>query len=85
MIPLLLAASLAIAEPAGPLGENKLPPGAEQALRAPDKVTLYSLEPGVPPIPRDKALHDVKILGQTELDGERSATAIAEFKSAVSN
>src|SRR5262249_25653594 len=88
MIPLLLVASLAVAEPAHPVRENKLPPEAEQALRAPGKVTLYSLEPDILPVPRDKALHqvfyNVKLLGQTELDGKQSATAIAEFKSAIS-
>ncbi len=85
MIHLLLVASLAIAEPAAPVKENKLPPEAEQALRAPDKVTLYSLEPWDEPTSSDKTLRDVKILGQTELDGKRRATAIAEFKSAVAN
>jgi hypothetical protein len=85
MIPLLLAASLAIAEPAGPLGENKLPPEAEQALRAPGKVTLYSLEPWDIPLPGAHALRNRTILGQIELDGERRATVIAEFKSAVAN
>ena len=85
MIHLLLVASLTIAEPARPAQENKLPAEAEQALRAPGKVTLYSLEPYPPPVPRDKTLHGRKVLGQTELDGERRATAIAEFKSAVSH
>ena len=88
MIHLLLVASLAIAEPADLVKENKLPPEAEQALRAPGKVTLYSLEPDIPPVPRDKALHQVfhnaKLLGQTELDGKQSAMAVAEIKSAIS-
>jgi len=35
MIHLLLIASLAITNPAEPVKENKLPPEAEQALRAP--------------------------------------------------
>ena len=87
MIPLLLVVSLAIANPADLVKENKLPPEAEQALRAPGKVTLYSLEPDILPVPRDKALHqvfyNVKLLGQTELDGKQSATAIAELKSAI--
>jgi hypothetical protein len=87
MIHLLLVASLAVAEPAGLVKENKLPPEAEQALRAPGKVTLYSLEPDIRPTPREKALHQVfyseKLLGQTELDGKQSATAIAELKSAI--
>lgn len=84
MIPLLLVASLAVTNPADPVKENKLPPEAEQALRAPGKVTLYSLEPWDEPTPSDKTLQNVKVLGRTELDREQGATAIAEFKSAVS-
>jgi hypothetical protein len=85
MIHLLLLAILAVAQPANPAKENKLPPEAEQALRAPAKITLYSLEPWDLSTPRGKTLYGVKILGQTELDGKRSATAIAEFKAAVAN
>lgn len=84
MIHLLLIASLATTSPAEPVKENKLPPEAEQALRAPDKVTLYSLEPWDEPTPGDKTLRKVKVLGQTDLDGERGAMAVAEFKAAVS-
>jgi hypothetical protein len=85
MIHLLLVAGLAMAKPAEPVKENKLPPEAEQALRAPGKVTLYSLEPWDIPLPGAHALRNRRILGQIELDGERRATVIGEFKSAVAN
>jgi hypothetical protein len=84
MIHLLLIASLAIENPADPVKENKLPPEAEQALGAPGKVTLYSLEPWDRPTPGDKTLRNVKVLGQTELDEGRGAKAIAKLKAAVS-
>lgn len=63
--------------------ENKLPAAAVQALRAPDKVILYSLEPWDHPTAREKTLHEVKVLGQTELAGETRAAAIAELEKAV--
>jgi len=83
MIQLLFLAVLAITEPSAGSTENKLPAEAEQALRAPGKVVLYSLEPWERPAKGDKTLHYFKVLGRTELDRQQGATAIAEFKSAV--
>jgi hypothetical protein len=80
---LLLVLSLVISSPAAGTSNN-LPADVEQALRAPDNVILYSLEPWEQPAPSDEALHHVKVLGHAELDRKRAAIAIGEFRSAVS-
>lgn len=74
-----LAAGICSAAPP----ENTLPPAAAQALRAPGRVVLYSLEPWDHPAAGEKTFHKVRILGRTELDGTRSAAAIAELEAAV--
>lgn len=64
---------------------NRLPPSASQALSAPNTVILYSLEPEEEADASDPRLQYVKILGQTELDRKRTATAINAFKTAISD
>lgn len=65
--------------------KNILPPSAAKALSAPTEVVLYSLEPQDRADSSEPQLHHFKILGQTELDPERTAAAINEFKAAISN
>jgi hypothetical protein len=64
---------------------NRLPPSAAQALSAFNTVILYSLEPEEEADASDPRLHYFKILGETELNRKRTATAIEAFKRAISN
>jgi hypothetical protein len=66
------------------LKSNKLPDDVTQALRAQDKVVLYSLEPCGAITARDEKLHDFKILGHTELAPKQAVIATGEFETAVS-
>jgi len=63
--------------------KNKLPPEAVQALRAPGKVILYSLEPWATPSAGEATLQRFKVLGRTELDRNQVVKAIAELEAAV--
>ena len=63
--------------------ENKLPSDAADALHAPEKVILYSLEPLSTVTTNDNALHGYKILGQATLDGKQAVNAAAAFESAI--
>lgn len=83
IIPLLLLTALVIASPAAG-GENELPAAAEQALRAPGKVVLYSLEPWEEPAAKGEVLQGFTVLGRTELDRQQSAKAVTAFQSAIS-
>ncbi len=64
--------------------KNEVPPEVVKALHAPDKVTLYSLEPWEQPTDKDEKLHGFKILGQSELDAKQTVIAVREFETAVS-
>ncbi len=61
--------------------ENKLPIDAADALHAPEKVILYSLEPLS--LGTTNNLHGFKILGQATLDGKQAVAAAAAFESAI--
>ena len=51
---------------------NEIPPEVLKALHAPDKVTLYSLEPWEQPTNKDKKLYQYKVLGQVEPHSSRN-------------
>lgn len=63
--------------------KNELPPEVAQALAAPEKVILYSLEPWDRATAADHTLHRFKILGETELARKQFQIAIGEFEAAV--
>jgi hypothetical protein len=63
--------------------KNEIPPHISKALRAPEKVILFSLEPWEQPTEKDPALHRFKVLGSTELDAKQTVVAIQEFETAV--
>jgi hypothetical protein len=65
--------------------KNPIPPSAARALSTPADVILYSLEPAAEFDASESQLHNFKILGQAGLDQKQTATAIAEFKKAISN
>ena len=62
---------------------NEIPSEAVEALRKPEKVILYSLEPMERPASAEQALYRYKILGQVELPRSQHAAAIGEFEKAV--
>jgi len=64
--------------------QNALPKEIDEALRTPEKVTLYSLEP-VKPGAGDEALYGFKVLGHTDLNNAQAAEAINAFRSAVAD
>ena len=74
-----VAATLSLAA----VGDNKLPEEVAKALRSPEKVILYSLEPVEQPSAKDETFHRFKVLGQVELDREQAAVAGGEFQRAV--
>src|ERR1700678_1341246 len=61
--------------------KNKLPIDAADALHAPEKVILYSLEPWS--LGTTNNLQGFKILGQATLDGKQAVAAAAAFESAL--
>jgi len=63
---------------------NNLPPDAAEALRAPEKVVLYSLEPVAPPGEKTNNFNGYKILGHVDLVQDQAVKAIVELKSVVS-
>lgn len=63
--------------------ENVLPKEAAQALRAPEKATLYSLEPGDRVRPGDDSFARWKAYGHVELNAEQMAPAAHVFQDAV--
>ena len=69
---------------AGP-GNNQLPAYIVQALAAPDKTVLYSLEPSVKVMPGDETFHGFKVLGKTELNADNALVAAKTFQSAVTS
>ena len=66
-----------------PSRKNELPTEVALVLHAPDKGTLYSLEPWDKAAPTDRTLHGFKIIGQMDLDRRRAKSVAAEFRAAI--
>jgi len=65
------------------LKKNKLPANVAEALHAPEKATLYSLEPQKRASPEDKQFYNYKVLGHIDLDQKQMMIAADEFQSAI--
>jgi hypothetical protein len=64
---------------------NEVPAEVDDALRTASTSVLYSLEPLTEPNPPGPKLHQYKILGQTKLDQNRTASAVTAFRTAISH
>lgn len=79
-----LAAAQSCVTSAAMAGTNMLPPEVLRALNAPEKATLYSIDPVRSGFLRP-TFHGYRILGSARLTGKQQRIAIWEFESAVSN